>query len=54
MNEAQSRDFDLTVTQIRYVIHRETKPSWNLDSGRNDYFVSVKADPHSTSLVVVG
>ncbi|HHV43802.1 MAG TPA: AraC family transcriptional regulator [Firmicutes bacterium] len=39
MNEAQSRDFDLTVTQIRYVIHRETKPSWNLDSGRNDYFI---------------
>ena len=34
MNEAQSRDFDLTVTQIRYVIHRETKPSWNLDSGK--------------------
>ena len=39
MKELQAADFNLTVTEISYVVHRETNPSWKMETSGNRYFI---------------
>ena len=39
MEESPGLDFNLTVTEISYALHRVTKPSWRLDTKGNRFFI---------------
>mgnify|MGYP000920877569 CR=1 FL=1 len=41
MHELQATNFDLTVTKINFVLHKETHPSWQLATRGNNCFMLV-------------